>query len=570
MQWTIKRKLFALTLAGLTFVISVSVTGYWGISTVKATGSEVAATGSAIRNHIEAGVYNDLTRTDLGAIFKASGDEQQSKVEELAQHSKLLAERIAKASASVSDPAARNALTEEAQLADQYITSAKSLASAIVKDPASATDLLGPCLQLYKGLQGKIESNSDLLQKVAAQAELDADRKAANATRAMFVICGVSLVLLLVVATRITRSITTPLDYLSARFKEMAEQNDLTAHADEAREDEIGVLSKCLNLFVQKLHDIMVQIARTADQVASASERMSSSASKQSQGAQVQKDQTAQVATAMQQMSSTVLQVSENSNKASEAARQAAETARQGGAVVDEALAQMRQIADSVGSTAGKVEELGKNSDQIGRIAGVIDDIADQTNLLALNAAIEAARAGEQGRGFAVVADEVRKLAERTTTATKEIAQMIKNIQNGTKTAVTAMEQGTKQVNDGVNSTARAGDSLRGIILVADQVGEMITQIATAATEQSSASEEINHNLEQISSLVKESATGAEETAKACQDLSGMALDLQRMVAEFKLQSRETTSHTGHSGNATSPAAAGGVSILTSYSAAGR
>ncbi len=185
------------------------------------------------------------------------------------------------------------------------------------------------------------------------------------------------------------------------------------------------------------------------------------------------------------------------------------------------------------------MEELGKSSDQIGRIIAVIDDIADQTNLLALNAAIEAARAGEQGRGFAVVADEVRKLAERTTTATKEIAQMIKNIQDETRAAVTAMEAGSRQVEEGVKSTAQAGDSLKEIIQMAEEVGEMITHIATAATEQSAASEEVNQNMDQITKLVKESAVGAQQSAKACQDLSGLALDLQKMVESFDLDGKK-------------------------------
>src|SRR6266566_4965424 len=191
-------------------------------------------------------------------------------------------------------------------------------------------------------------------------------------------------------------------------------------------------------------------------------------------------------------------------------------------------------------STVQKMEELGKSSDQIARIIAVIDDIADQTNLLALNAAIEAARAGEQGRGFAVVADEVRKLAERTTTATKEIAGMIKNIQQETKTAVTAMETGTKQVEEGVKSTIQAGGSLKEIIHMAEQVGEMVMQIATAAMEQSSASEEVNQNMEKIAKLVKESADGAQQSAKACQDLSSLAFDLQNMVGTFKLGSGES------------------------------
>jgi methyl-accepting chemotaxis protein len=302
-------------------------------------------------------------------------------------------------------------------------------------------------------------------------------------------------------------------------------------------EDEIGSAGKALNKMKNSLREMIQSIASTAEHVASASEEISSSATQQAQGSETQKDQTSQVATAMQEMSSTVLQVSDNSNKAAEAARKAADTAKHGGSIVEETLTKMRRIAESVGGTAKKMEELGKSSDQIGRIIGVIDDIADQTNLLALNAAIEAARAGEQGRGFAVVADEVRKLAERTTTATKEIAQMIKNIQDETKIAVTAMEAGTKQVEEGVTSTATAGDSLRQIIDMSNQVGEMITHIATAATEQSSATEQVNNNMDQIAQLVKESAVGAQQSAKACQDLSGLALDLQKMVGSFQLGS---------------------------------
>ncbi|HXZ40046.1 MAG TPA: methyl-accepting chemotaxis protein [Terriglobales bacterium] len=333
-------------------------------------------------------------------------------------------------------------------------------------------------------------------------------------------------------AEDLRRKVDSMLEVVSA-----AASGDLTQEITVSGQDAVGQMGEGLARFFQNLRDMIQSISGTAEHVASASEEISSSANQQAQGSQTQKDQTSQVATAMQEMSSTVLQVSENSNKAAEASRQAAETARHGGSIVEETLTKMRIIAESVSNTAKKMEELGKSSDQIGRIIGVIDDIADQTNLLALNAAIEAARAGEQGRGFAVVADEVRKLAERTTTATKEIAQMIKNIQDETKMAVTAMEAGTKQVEEGVKSTAQAGESLKEIIHKSEEVGEMITHIATAATQQSSATEQVNKNMDEIAKLVKESAVGAQQSAKACQDLSGLALDLQKMVGNFKLES---------------------------------
>ncbi len=365
----------------------------------------------------------------------------------------------------------------------------------------------------------------------------------------------------IVSAVFITRSITGAISRMLTLIQEVAGNNLAIEDMEIRSEDEIGQAGVALNKMKNSLREVVQSIAGTAEHVASASEEISSSATLQSQGAETQKDQTAQVATAMQEMSSTVLQVSENSGKAAEASRKAAETARQGGTIVEETLNKMRTIAESVSNTAKKVEELGKSSDQIGRIIGVIDDIADQTNLLALNAAIEAARAGEQGRGFAVVADEVRKLAERTTSATKEIAQMIQTVQSETKVAVAAMEEGNRQVEEGVKTTAQAGDSLKEIIHMSENVGEMITHIATAATEQSSATEEINNNMEQIAKLVKESAEGAKQSAQACSDLSGLALDLQKLVGNFRLgdkTDRVRRSATSNSGRTKASAASAG------------
>jgi len=381
------------------------------------------------------------------------------------------------------------------------------------------------------------EAINNFVIYVAKSKEMTDKHQHAVVADAQKIIIGLSIVGMAIgvlVTGSISRSVSGSVARIISAIQELAANN--LAIADlEMSQDEIGKAGLALNEMKNELREMIQSIAGTADHVASASEEISSSAEQQVQSSAHQKDETAQVATALQEMSSTVMQVSENSSRAAEASRKAAETARRGGCIVDQTLAKMQIIAESVRSTAGRVAELGKSSDQIGRIIGVINDIADQTNLLALNAAIEAARAGEQGRGFAVVADEVRKLAERTTTATKEIAQMIETVQKETKLAVGAMEQGTQQVEEGVQTTGKAGEALKEIIQMSELVGDMITHIATAATEQSTATEQINNSMEQIANLVKESAQGAQQSAHACQDLSGLAFELQKIVSNFKV-----------------------------------
>jgi len=390
----------------------------------------------------------------------------------------------------------------------------------------------------FEALLGAINQRQSEVARNLAEDAASVQARSSRLATTIFASVAAGVLVLVVWGLALVRGVSKALNSMITMVKDVAEgEGDLTKRLEIISRDELGDLAKWFNLFLEKIHGIISQVSGTAAQVASASEELSSSAALQAQGADTQKNQTSHVATAMQQMSSTVQQVSDSCTRAAQASRQAAETAREGGSVVETALTTMHSIAEAVTSTSKKMGDLGKSSEKIGRVAAVIDDIADQTNLLALNAAIEAARAGEEGRGFAVVADEVRKLAERTTTATKEIAQMIKTIRDGTRNAVDALESGSRQVEEGVASTARAGESLQKIIHMSEEVGSMITHIAAAATEQSGAAAEVNRNMDQISELVKESAVASQESAKACQDLSELAMALENMVGNFKLAS---------------------------------
>jgi methyl-accepting chemotaxis protein len=220
---------------------------------------------------------------------------------------------------------------------------------------------------------------------------------------------------------------------------------------------------------------------------------------------------------------------------AAERSKRSSDSAARGGEVVQQTISGMHRIAAQVKQSAQTVESLGVRSEQIGEIVGTIEDIADQTNLLALNAAIEAARAGEQGRGFAVVADEVRALAERTSVATKEISEMIRAIQKETKEAVVAMEEGVSEVEKGATTSEKSGEALHEILAHIEEVNMQINQIAIAAEEQTATTSEISSNVMQVTQVVQETSRGAYETATASAQLAANAQLLQELVNKFKL-----------------------------------
>jgi methyl-accepting chemotaxis protein len=351
-----------------------------------------------------------------------------------------------------------------------------------------------------------------------------------------------------------TRRIVRSVGLVADRAQRIAE-GDLTGdalHMDSS--DEVGQLA----VSISRMQDNLCQIIRTMVEIAgTVSEdtgKLSRSANESFRRTKEQSLQTQQAAAAMQEMSISIAEVSRHAQSAAANSRQAATTARDGGSIVEQMLAGMNSIAESVRNTAAMVQRLGKESEQIIRIVNVIEEIAQKTNLLALNAAIEAARAGEQGRGFAVVAGEVRRLAESTRNATSEIAQMIQGIQAHTRDAVNAMEAGTATVSEGVEINHRAGEALNRIIQMADQVDSMIAQIATASMQQAEAARQSSESVDTINQLGEESAASIPATNAIVESVAHGARRLEEHIGKFRLEDGGATYLPLRSAKALNPA----------------
>jgi methyl-accepting chemotaxis protein len=356
--------------------------------------------------------------------------------------------------------------------------------------------------------------------------------------RATWVNTGVTLLIVLLCAligVTLTR-VTAP---RIGRVRQMLEQvlaKDLTASVEVAGTDEIGRMGEALNGTVKSIREIIESVAHGADTLSSATTEISARSVQSAGNARAESGKINQIAAAAQEMTATIGEISHNSANAASASRESAQTAEHGGVVMQNAAATMEKIAAATYTVSERMTSLADRSQEIGKVVNVIQEISEQTNLLALNAAIEAARAGEHGRGFAVVAGEVRRLAERTKSATEEIAATIRSIQDETRQTLDVMADSRTAVESGMEETANARQSLEATIQASKRVEQQIDLIATAATEQTSAAGEISESAGQISQLAIENTQAAEEAVEALKNLTSLAAELDGLIRQFKLE----------------------------------
>jgi len=376
--------------------------------------------------------------------------------------------------------------------------------------------------------------NAVMADLQALQADLDAQRKSDTFGMAMvgLIIAGIGLLVIWLVGHGIAR----PLKQMVAMLDDIAQgEGDLTRRLSSDRSDELGSIAKGFNTFLAKLQAMITQVVTSVQSVSDSSEHTADIAIRTNIGVQKQMAEIDQVATAVQEMTATAQDVARNATQAAQAASHADQAASQGMQIVRDTSNSIGVLAVEIGKAVDVVQTLAKDSENINAILTAIRGIAEQTNLLALNAAIEAARAGEQGRGFAVVADEVRNLAQKTQKATEEIQAMIQQLQQGTRDVVRVMEDSQNRTDESVQHAAKAAEALETITQAVSVINDMNTQIASAAEEQSAVADDINRNVINIGQVANEVAGGADESSSASAGLTKLAEQQRRLINQFKV-----------------------------------
>lgn len=540
-QLTLRTKLTLLVVSSSLLMLAVGVTGLWGLH----QSNRVAE--SIYRERLVAiDLLNTIRNYQMQNRMELLAARHEQDAFEILAHADRVRSNMYKVQQLVDAYAARKPAGEEAKLFAAFVEARRvfgeqglmPLMDLLQAEKFAEADRLRRTTvdALYATQSAAID---ELITHQTRAAERDFGRAQARARLVDGIAIG-AIVLGVVLSTLLGLFLTRSVNRGVARLEQAAArlaQGDLTTRADAEADDEIGAVARSFNRMTDQFAGIVREVSQASHSVGSTAERLSGVAEQVTASSRSQSREAAQAAAAIEDLNRAFQHIAVTAEQIEAVASEARALAEQGNGVVTSAVKGIEEVAATVGESAQMIGKLGERSTQIGQILAVIKDIADQTNLLALNAAIEAARAGEQGRGFAVVADEVRKLAERTAQATNEISGMIEAIQSETARAVATMEKGSQQVAEGVSQANQAGRALSDINRsVADAVSR-IHEIALATRSRTGQSDQITAQVERIAALAESNRAALEETTQAVHALLAQAKNLEQVVNRFRLAS---------------------------------
>ncbi|KRC99013.1 MULTISPECIES: methyl-accepting chemotaxis protein [Pseudomonas] len=536
---TIKLRLVLLIATGLLTALIMSLAGYLGNTRMADAVQDNDVSMMVLRNHMEADMMHDALRADvLSAMLVGLGKSTSTPAEvnsSIKEHAEHFREVLAENLKLPLDASIKASLEKIKPSLDTYISAGERIVALALDNPEAARGELQTFNAAFSQLEEQMAALSELIENNTQLTSTGTRQTISNANWTLAIVLGASLLLLLAQGRWVTLSIMGPLRTASRIAQSIAHGNLSEPIAEPKNQDEASALIRSLATMQRDLRGMIEVVRSNAHGVNGMSERLSQGCHEVAGSSQQQSVAASTMAAAASEMTASIEEITRHAQRALDMASQAETLAKDGGRVIHQVVSDMDGIARSAQQSAQVIRTLDKESEAIYSIIQVIKGIADQTNLLALNAAIEAARAGEQGRGFAVVADEVRSLAGRTSASTQEIASMVGSIQQNTRAAVISMEEGVAQVDKGMAVTAEVERAIREILQATLSTTELVNDISRTISEQSLASNEIAHQVERIAGMSESNSRVIGETASTTDELSSLAGELSQSVDRFRL-----------------------------------
>ncbi|WP_018149844.1 methyl-accepting chemotaxis protein [Leeia oryzae] len=535
---TIKTQLVGLAIVSIVCCLALGVAAQKGLSDLSSNVSELTTSQQMIQRHMEADMMHDAIRADVQSISiatkEANKDNLAEASQDLASHAKNFRDMFSANRGTPHAAVVEQLFNEIMPLTETYLSLAQGIASQAGKGPIPDAQLNAFKVS-FSTLEGKMAALSKVLDDQASLVERDARTSFTQTSWILGIVTLLAAATCLGIAWRVIRNITRPLNLLVRTADTVRQTGDLNQRVQYAQENEIGLATTAFNALMDSLQKLVQQTSAASQAIDHSSRQLLADTRRVSQNSAAQSDSAMEMSASMEQLSEGLTVVAQNTGETLAFARQAGSQSASGSQIVREAADSIQQLVTTVTQTSSTIESLAADAQQIGAVVNIIKEIADQTNLLALNAAIEAARAGEQGRGFAVVADEVRKLAERTSLSTQEIVTVIRNIQKTAQVVTEHIDESVAKVETSAELARQAGEAVGEIQRMTLEAEARVSDTNNALQEESHTSQQLAITVEKVAALAQETSHTVKSVHAEATSLTALAGELKSSLSHFKL-----------------------------------